>query len=484
MVKRWILSLIGALAVVSVAISLSLGQATGQNEQPVPVEPIGGALSSFDVSRYVVVQEFPDSWGYGERLGEAQVRPALRQVLTAPGEPSVRVKMARFDSREMAVAAAEFHLGLVAVPFEQGGLNGQRVGERCWVAQTPWGATVLFQLGPFCVLVGAPVAAPEERGVITEVARKVEAKISRRLAEEGLALGMPDLGGEERREELKALYDFAHWPGKDGPVRDGFKVDASLLPEGLVFRYVSLADPGVTAKGDWLGVYRWYEVTNVDGSGSLNIDVAVMETCAQAQERVIEVFVGSSKPQPPLFCRGGQYGLDLGDVCFAGRQRDGYFHSVMWVRNNVFVRMWASTDDLYPLVEPLARALDAAILQRATFKTYAECASRPVITAVERVTGSEEGPRIEADWKAVELENPRQEEIRLWPFQIPGTGVIFQVAVSESNLIGFPLPGLVPWKWVSPGYEEKNATINAFLQKYQRPPPEAPAQGDEAAPGG
>jgi hypothetical protein len=589
-------------------------------------------LSDIEAAPYVVEAQQKDYWPYSELAGHVEERVGVRQRLAAIDKPPLWLKYCRFDTPEAARTAAGFYAHFMAEPFEEGGLAGEHLGETCWVSESPWGAALLFQRGPFCVLVAAPLCDLLQRAVVADVARRVDAKACARLQAEHMAtaetpadalqsgaLGLdlealagrhlpgfqkaweqrswpwptkalflgpageqieiaaatwpsqaealaaaedyresvaevyrqgtptgeplgdatwwlpgPDGAGsllilrgsalihlfgldlrvvervaraldaelvsasplwtgratdafaliEHRRDELKALYDFAHWPRQDGPVRDGFKVDASVLPEGLILHRISDAPPVVSAERDWLGVSRGYQLTNPDGTGSLSVDVAVMETCAQAQERVIEVFVGSSKPQPPLFGRGGQYGLDLGDVCFAGRQRDGYFHSVMWVRNNVFVRMWASTDDLYPLVEPLARALDAAILQRATFKTYAECASRPVITAVQRVTGSEEGPRIEADWKAVELDNPRQEEIRLWPFQIPGTGVIFQVGVSESNLIGFPLPGLVPWKWVSPGYEQKNATINAFLQKYQRPPPEPPAQGDEAAPGG
>ncbi len=149
----------------------------------------------------------------------------------------------------------------------------------------------------------------------------------------------------------------------------------------------------------------------------------------------------------------------------------------MWVRNNVLVRVSAQTIDIGASVEQLARALDAAISGRATFKSYAECASRPVITGVAKVSGSEEVQRLEVDWKAVAITAPQGEEVVYFPShrvfakeRVRGRGwPSYQVAISESNLMGFPISRAAEWKTNGPRSSEVNAEVNAFLKTMARP---------------
>jgi hypothetical protein len=125
--------------------------------------------------------------------------------------------------------------------------------------------------------------------------------------------------------------------------------------------------------------------------------------------------------------------------------------------------MEAWTEDMRPFVDPLARAIDAAISQRASFNTYAECRSRPTITRVKRTPGAD------AHWSAAEAADPRGEQLKYWSFSRPGWGVSFQIAVNESNLVGFPLSGIADWKWESLGTPAINADINAFLRAHEVP---------------
>jgi len=280
-----------------------------------------------------------------------------------------------------------------------------------------------------------------------------------------------------RVERLTAMYDFANWPGKDGLVRDGFKIGADVLPPEL--ELVRAGDPRAYVDPDsgYLNVRRRYIITRADRTGRITVDVTVAGTCVQAQERLIGLLVNTSMAQPPLIPKGAEYGLDLSDVCFVLPGKDGGFTAAMWVRNNVLVRIAAHIDDMRPFVEELARALDAAISRRATFKTYAECVSRPVITGVARVTGSEEVQRLEVDWKAVETEVPQGEKVeyvpshRLFPKgKLKGRGwPSYQVAISESNLMGFPLSGAAAWKTNGPRGDKVNTEVDAFLKTVERP---------------
>ena len=43
------------------------------------------------------------------------------------------------------------------------------------------------------------------------------------------------------------------------------------------------------------------------------------------------------------------------------------------------------------------------------------------------------------------------------------------IAVSESNLVGFPVPGIAKWKDNAPNAEEVNAKIDAFLARFEHP---------------
>ncbi len=450
-----------------------------------PEELRGVLLADSDVSPFKVAKQVQFRWPGPEAVG-----PGVEQYVEAVGRPTVLVFLFGFDNDEAAKAGADFWAHSMAEIFTEGGLDDVAVGESCWVSVSGSGAALVFQRGPFCVSVGVITDIASERSIITEIAQKLDEKIVGYLGSASAGSTENHLANVKR---LTKLYDFANWPGKDGGIRDGFKMDPSILPEGLVFKRIPVPGAGIDRATGLLSAGRGYVLTRGDGGGQLRIHVSVAETCDQAQERLIRSLVNTQMRQPPLTPRGAEHGLDIGDICFARRRQDGNFHSVTWVRNNIFVRMWAGVEDMRPFVEPLARALDAGILKRPTFKTYVECASRPVITRVARVTlaGLEAGLAVK--WQAVEVHDPQGEEVVFVPSQSvlrsrdsvglvrDWGGATFHIAVNESNLIGFPLPGIAEWKQNGPEPEEVNARINAFLKKFEQPSQSAEAPPDSQA---
>jgi len=407
----------------------------------------------------------------------------------------VEIQMAVYDSVLEAENQVLSFLCSISALYQKADDAKLRIGDsgNCWVSDRQAGSSVTFVRKNVLVVVSVYAAnAPEE---VRRIARAIDEDIL--TGTKAVELGQKVPGSTENYlanvKRLTKLYDFANWPGKDGGIRDGFKVDPSILPEGLVFKRIPVPGAGIDRATGLLSAGRSYVLTRGDGGGQLRIHVSVAETCDQAQGRLIQSLVNTQMRQPPLTPRGAEYGLDIGDICFARRGQDGNFQSVTWVRNNIFVRMWSGVDDMRPFVEPLARALDAGILKRPTFKTYVECASRPVITRVARVTlaGLEAGLAVK--WQAVEVHDPQGEEVVLKDSRSvlrsrdsvgsvrEWGGITFHIAVNESNLVGFPLPGAAEWKQNGPEPEEVNARINAFLKKFEQPSQSAEAPAGSQA---
>jgi hypothetical protein len=284
-----------------------------------------------------------------------------------------------------------------------------------------------------------------------------------------------DVRRSKTLERAKEFYGFATWPGRGGPIRSGLKLDPGMLPEGLVIEEVrgpSLSTDPLIGR---FHVSRDYIITRAEGQGELEVTITVAEDCAQVHEILISQILNF--PCPPGMARGAEFGLDLGDVCF-GNPAD-----VQWVRSNVFVRVLAnSRPEMTPFFGPIARALDEELCRRPTSSTYAECPARPVITEVARVIDSEEMQRLGVEWKAVEVKDPNGEEVTLVsiaPREGWG-GINFQVAINESNLLGFPLPGIAEWKPDHPRSAEFDATIDTFLSRFATPAQRALATGAAA----
>lgn len=247
-----------------------------------------------------------------------------------------------------------------------------------------------------------------------------------------VAWAEPEYGaGSERVQYIKDIYDFQNWPGKDGPVRDGFQVTAGMLPATLRIGQVSPSWPHADRRTAAVSVSRDYRITTTNGDRVLTINLIVAETSAQAQEPIADFFAMCSIPQPPLVPRGAKCGLHLGDVCFGG------VRSVLWTRDNIYVRVRAKSKEMYPFVGPVARALDEAISKRATYEAYAECKSRPVITSSTRVSDPEERRRLPDGWDLkVEAKDPNGEKLEYTHMNFAGQTI--PVVVNESNLLTFP----------------------------------------------
>ena len=275
-----------------------------------------------------------------------------------------------------------------------------------------------------------------------------------------------------RVSDLTSQYDFSNWPGKNGPVRDGFGIVANTVPSGWKVsqtdRPIAVVDPD---SGE-LSVSRRYLIGREVGSARVQAEVTVAGTCSQAQDRLIGMLVHNTTPQPPLFPRGITHGLALGDVCYVIPSGEGGHTAVIWVRNNVLVRLTAVSAEARALLGDLARSLDASVSARPVCKSYAECPSRPVIAEMERVSSPDEVQSLEVAWKAA----VREEKVEyvssshvFVPGRLTGRGwTAFQVAISDANLIGFPPSGSAQWKASGPSGAEVTADMDAFLDKMNR----------------
>ncbi len=102
--------------------------------------------------------------------------------------------------------------------------------------------------------------------------------LSKLMASQAERSADPDPVGHNKR-----VFDFANWSGKDGSVRDGFKVDPSILPAGQTLGEIS--EPSVTTDRNTGGlvVSRQYKLTGTSGTPHhLTIYLTVAETCAAA----------------------------------------------------------------------------------------------------------------------------------------------------------------------------------------------------------
>ena len=68
-------------------------------------------------------------------------------------------------------------------------------------------------------------------------------------------------------EWFKEVCDFVNWPGKDGAIRDGFKLDPAVLPAGLVLQSVSGALVRPEQRAGIAPVHRYYDVKSETAAG-------------------------------------------------------------------------------------------------------------------------------------------------------------------------------------------------------------------------
>ena len=246
--------------------------------------------------------------------------------------------------------------------------------------------------------------------------------------------------------QIKAAYDFSHWPGKNGPIRDGFGLQACVV-KPLEIAKAYPGRPSVTRSA--LSVSRRYVLGGRGCPGKIEVTVVVAETCREAQEALVTPFAASSLPPEFRTPRDTCLGVALGDVWFVSRARNG-FRAAEWVRNNVAIWVRAHSEDMRPFVKPLALAIDKAILARPTVKTYRQCKNRPVVKGIEMVAGK--------GWQITDAADPNGERLEQYPFN--WAGETFPVLINESNLVGFP-PSTTEWR------TPKRDQLRRFLARYE-----------------
>jgi len=181
--RKMLQKIVVGLVVVAVAAGLwavlqkGSGEEVSAGSNPPDVRAV--LLTGEELAPYTVEREVNAAWWDGTEQGN----PGIRQTVSALGRPYLLIKASRFDDSATAVEAVRFHVTDVAMVFYEGLPDGNKVGEACWYTpKSGWqGFTVVFQQGPYCVLVGSPLAENETHGrAVLDIARKISEKIARR----------------------------------------------------------------------------------------------------------------------------------------------------------------------------------------------------------------------------------------------------------------------------------------------------------------
>ncbi len=184
-------------------------------------------LKQSEVAPYSLEAQVPHRWP-----GPQLQRLGVQQSLEAEGRPGLRVTVYRFDDEKAAMEGADFYAHSMAEVFRGGGLEGETIGESCWVSTSGYGAALVFQRGLFCAVVGVITDIASERGIITEIAQKLDKKIVRYLAqaEMGIQIGQP------KEPAIKRLLS------NDASTREEAKQELLTARTDLISQLISIVD--------------------------------------------------------------------------------------------------------------------------------------------------------------------------------------------------------------------------------------------------
>lgn len=158
---------------------------------------------------------------------------------------------------------------------------------------------------------------------------------------------------EEKIKELKAKYDFSHWPAKEGQFRLGFPLSPDLFPNLIGAKEVSKStflreNDGIPMSEIEPAVGRTYH-WEMPSKGSLEIEMFVTSIGRDAQEYLIEKYaeretrmtsMAYHMPREIIRVRGSTVGLNLGNICFAEPSpKEGIYNEIDFIKDNIVIRV-------------------------------------------------------------------------------------------------------------------------------------------------
>lgn len=174
---------------------------------------------------------------------------------------------------------------------------------------------------------------------------------------------------DESLERFKELADFANWPGKHGPIREGVDLkkysisslsDVPIKSKGNPFFY-SEAENGIPALIHHS--LHWEK----SGGNALTVDLMIAESCEEIHEYVIQRFYNSSMPFELRIPKKDDPVI-AGEISFSGGRR--------FIRNNIYAEIQA-LGELRERMSQVAKEIDNILLSKPTASSAEEF--KPVI---------------------------------------------------------------------------------------------------------
>ncbi|MFQ6104826.1 MAG: hypothetical protein ACE5OP_11120 [Candidatus Glassbacteria bacterium] len=171
--------------------------------------------------------------------------------------------------------------------------------------------------------------------------------------------------GEETLGEFYARYEVDNWPGKNGYVVPGIKLDALFTNDNqLVVDHETWID---------MGGERVVMRQLTTGDNHLIVNIAVARTCETAHQILFSHLVRPKSMQPfepPALPYGEVRITDIGDVCFGlPQQEKETFHSIEFVRNNIVILLRTKLDTTMD-ARSIAKAIDEVILEQPVYPNW------------------------------------------------------------------------------------------------------------------
>lgn len=268
-------------------------------------------LTQDEVGVYVLETQMKGYWPYGEVGRNVLENVGVTQEWARNGKPFLHITMCRFSDEEAAARAARYYVAHMAAAFSEGHPANTRLGELCWSSDNPWGLTVVFQQGPYCVGVGSPLARGAEKAALVEIAGKISAKIA--------AVGAA--GKETRQETLPAEVEAA--PAQAADVPDDLK--AILLTAEELRPYALQKESGhgwgYGERGDTVLLRpALNQQVTVERGKFIIVTYCVFPSGREA----LEGATYHSTHMASVFKRGGPEGRTFGDSCWSVPTATGF----------------------------------------------------------------------------------------------------------------------------------------------------------------
>jgi len=326
--------------VVGLAFAFRPGFASGSGMMEVPEDVRPLLLTEQEMAPWKVQVQHRTYWAYGEAEGRVLEEIGAGQEWVRDGKRLMWIKMCRFDSDAAAAQAAEYHASHTAEPWYEGCAAAPRLGDKRWSSRPGRGYGVLFQQGPYCILVSSIKGTGEEVNDVIQVATKVSAKVSKSL----------QLTRPREAEYRRGRYGLTRTSPPALLVK-GVDIEELCRTELPTYELWRRRDPGQWGCGV---VYA-----PPSGDSESEVVVAVYRTVADAEEQALEYLNGTSA----LYEKAGDSLKGIGDSgnCWLHERKDG--SSVVFVRRNVLVRVSLYGDAGKQQARDVARAIDQDIIE-------------------------------------------------------------------------------------------------------------------------